>query len=441
MSAAAAAADTGRGGLVHGMGKDLAEPDWSPLTTDEVTSVLARYARPDPAGGTPAAEVIWRSPRPMSAAALVRRPGGDVFVKRHDPRVRTARQLAAEHAFLTYLREHGEPVPAVRRTPEGASVLRRGGFVYEAHDVAPGLDLYREAVSWSPYRSLGHAWAAGAALARLHRTAEGFTRPARRQAVLVGSCAVITSRDPVAAIGRMLRARPGLDRFLRARSWREDVTRHLAPWIGRAAPLLARLTRQWGHGDWHPSNLSWASDSARAGVAGIFDFGLANRTFAVHDLATALERSTVAWLDLAESGRAAADLDAVGALVDGYESVRPLSPAETAALAAVLPVVHVEYALSEIEYFADVVASPGNAALAYDGYLLGHARWFGSAEGTAVTECLLRRLIRHTGHGAPASAPGPGRTAHVHRRETAAGVPVPTGLPGPIRDNRTMEMR
>ena len=91
----------------------------------------------------------------MSAAALVRRPGGDVFVKRHDPRVRTARQLAAEHAFLTYLREHGEPVPAVRRTPEGASVLRRGGFVYEVHDVAPGLDLYRDAVSWSPYRSWG----------------------------------------------------------------------------------------------------------------------------------------------------------------------------------------------------------------------------------------------------------------------------------------------
>ena len=62
--------------------------------------------------------------------------------------------------------------------------LRRGGFVYEVHDVAPGPDLYRVAVSWSPYRSLGRAWAAGVALARLHRTAEGFTRPARPQAIL-----------------------------------------------------------------------------------------------------------------------------------------------------------------------------------------------------------------------------------------------------------------
>jgi len=84
---------------VHGMGKDPAVPDWPPLTTAEVTAVLARYA----IDGSPA--VTWRSPRPMSAAALVRRPvedggdsgdSGDVFVKRHDPRVRSLGQLAAE---------------------------------------------------------------------------------------------------------------------------------------------------------------------------------------------------------------------------------------------------------------------------------------------------------------------------------------------------------
>jgi hypothetical protein len=56
--------------------------------------------------------------------------------------------------------------------------------------------------------------------------------------------------------------------------------------------------------------------------------------------------------------------------------------------------VHLEYALSEIEYFAGVVASPGLADLAYDGYLIGHTRWFGGAEGSAVTEHLRRRLGR-----------------------------------------------
>ena len=70
MSAAAAGGRGHRpGGLVHGMGKDLAEPDWSPLTTDEVTSVLARYDRPDPAARTPAAVVTCAGPWPYRACS------------------------------------------------------------------------------------------------------------------------------------------------------------------------------------------------------------------------------------------------------------------------------------------------------------------------------------------------------------------------------------
>jgi Ser/Thr protein kinase RdoA (MazF antagonist) len=377
-------------GLVHGMGKDLVEPDWSPLTGDEVASVLSRY--PSGTGdGVPDVAVTWHSPRPMSAAALVRRAGGEVFVKRHDPRVRTAAQLAAEHAFVAHLRKHGVPAPAVLRTRDGATTVCGGGFVYEVHEVAAGTDLYRDAVSWSPYRTLDHAHAAGAALARLHRAAEGFSRPARPQAVLISGCDVVTAGEPVTAVQAMIGGRPGLARYMRGRDWQHDVARDIVNYVKKAAPLLAGLGRQWGHGDWHPSNLTWTSADGRARVAGVFDFGLANRTFAVHDLATALERSTVAWLDLAGSGRAAADLGAIEALLDGYESVRPLIPAEAVALPEVLPVVHVEYALAEIEYFADVLRAPGLADLAYDAYLLGHARWFAGTEGRAVTAHLRRR--------------------------------------------------
>ena len=126
---AGAAGSTELAGLVNGMGKELAAPDWSPLTAEEVTAVLARYRRPgaDAAGR---AAVSWRSPRPMSAAGLIGCPGGpggtggEVFVKRHDPRVRSAGQLTAEHAFLTHLRDHRVPVPAVWRTPAGDSAVR-----------------------------------------------------------------------------------------------------------------------------------------------------------------------------------------------------------------------------------------------------------------------------------------------------------------------------
>jgi len=403
-------------GLVHGMGKELTLPDWSPLTSAEVHTVLARYPR------APGDEMItWRSPRPMSAAGLIRLGGADLFVKRHHVRVRTLAQLAVEHAFIGHLRARGIPAPAVLRAADGATATQYGDFVYEVHELASGLDVYRDALSWTPYASLGHAREAGAALARLHEAADRFPLPARAPAVLTGGCEIIVSNDPLAEVKWLAGCRPGLAGYLDGRAWPDDLTRHVLPAIRRAAPLLAGLPRQWGHGDWHPSNLTWSSAGPDAVVAGVFDFGLANWTFAVHDLALALERATVSWLDLGDAdtadpglaeldladpagaavdradpdgavpGRAEADLDAIDAFLDGYESVRPLTPAEAAALPEVFPVVHVEYALSEVEYFASVVSSPANADLAYDGYLLGHAAWFATPAGAAVLDHLRRR--------------------------------------------------
>ena len=127
----------------------------------------------------------------------------------------------------------------------------------------------------------------------------------------------------------------------------------------------------------------------------------------------------MSWLDLTDLGQAGADLDAIDALLDGYESVRPLSPAEAVALPAVFPVVHVEYALSEVEYFAHVVSSPANADLAYDGFLLGHAAWFETAEGAAVLDHLRRRAARGACHGLSAARRTPGGS-HAQNLPAAA---------------------
>jgi Ser/Thr protein kinase RdoA (MazF antagonist) len=407
----------GSAGLVHGMGKDLVAPDWPPLTDDEARVVLAAYPAcgDGRAGGQPV--VTWRSPRPMSAAGLVRCGAGDgqperrVFVKRHHAAVRSTAQLITEHALATYLRLRGVPVPSVLRDADGATVAERGEFRYEVHEVADGVDLYRDALSWSPFTSLGHARAAGAALARLHDAAAAFPLPERAPAPLLTSCAIVAAgpadpasradpagpagpgrpSGPAGAVARFAAGLPALARYLSTRDWRADVEQDLRAPIEAAAPLLAALPRQWGHGDWHPSNLTWTGAGPDAAVAGVLDLSLANRTLAVHDLATALERATVSWLDLDETGHATADLDAVDALLDGYESIRPLTGLEAAALAAVLPVVHVEYALTEVEYFAGIVASPANADLAYDAYLLGHARWFAGPDGAVLLDRIRRR--------------------------------------------------
>ena len=370
------------------MGRELAEPDWPPLTDDELHGALGRG---DPGGLGRRPVVTWRSPRPMSAAALVRLGDATLFVKRHHLSVRNPAQLAAEHAFADHLAARGLPVPAVLRLAGGSSVLRRGDFCYEAHQVADGLDLYRDAVSWSPYASRGHAYAAGAMLARLHLAAADFGRPARPPAVLMNSGEIVTATDPAAAADRIVAARPALAAYLAGRRWPSDFADVLAPLIHRAAPLLAALPAQWAHGDWHPSNLTWTSAAPDARVTGIFDLGLANRTSAVHDLALALERAVVSWLDLPETGTATADLAAAAFLLDGYQTVRPLSQAETAALPLLLPVVHVEYALSEADYYTGVAVSPANADLAYE-YLIGHARWFGQPPGAALLGFLAGHL-------------------------------------------------
>ena len=363
----------------HGMGRDLVEPDWPPLTDAEVSAVLARYGRT--AGQ---AAVRGRSPRPMSAAALVDSDGDEVFVKRHHTKVRTAAQLGAEHALASHLRARGVAVPAVLRLPDGGTTVRSGDYLYEVHARAAGIDLYRDVQSWEPFASAQHARTAGAALARFHRASASFGLPARPPAVLTNSCAVITAPDPLAAVARMAARRPGLASYLDERAWRDDLTRYHLPAIGRLAPLLPDLGRLWGHGDWHPSNLTWTSRATDADVAAVIDLGLANRTFAAHDLAVAIERSAVSWLDLAESGWAHPDMPAAAALLDGYQSVRSLRQVELGALPLLLPVVHVEYALSEVEYFTSVVRSRENADLAYHTYLVGHTRWFGTPEGRAL---------------------------------------------------------
>ena len=379
------------GGLVHGMGKVLVEADWPALTDEEVRTVLRRYEKPANAGTNQDALVAWQSPRPMSAAGLVHSGGASVFVKRHHVAVRTSAQLRVEHAFASYLRSRSQPLPAVLRSASGATVVRDGDFVYEVHEMADGVDLYRDALSWSPFTCLDHARAAGRALARFHQAARDFPLPPRAPGVLTSSTAIIAAADPLAELGRLLDARPGLSRALARRSLAEDFARYHLPTIEKTAPLLGALVPQWAHGDWHASNLTWSSTSPSAVVAGVFDLGLANRTFAVHDLAVALERSTIDWLDLAETGHVEADLDAVDALLDGYEGVRPLDGLEATALVEVLPVAHLEYALSEVEYFGEVVHADANADFAYDGYFIGHARWFEEPAGSVLIEHLRQR--------------------------------------------------
>jgi Ser/Thr protein kinase RdoA (MazF antagonist) len=136
-----------------------------------------------------------------------------------------------------------------------------------------------------------------------------------------------------------------------------------------------------------------ASSDAAPRAAAIIDFGLADRTNAVHDLAQAIERNVVDWLALTPGSTPDSlhvDLPSLHALLEGYESVRPLTDAEAAALTPMTALCHAEFALSEADYFLGVLHSESNALVALDQYLVGHARWFHAEAGSALLAELRR---------------------------------------------------
>ncbi len=362
--------------LAHDLSGGSGTPDWPVLRADEVRHVLDCHAA---AGRFEA--ILWHSPRPFSAAALIQTTHARCFIKRHYHSVRSVADLTQEHAFITHLRGAGLPVPRVLTARSGASAIASGEWVYELHEPLAGDDLHRDTVSWIPVPRIDHARSAGALLARLHLAAHGHVAVQRRSHLLVARSDLIRAPDPIAALQTQLPLRPGLADYLGTRDWHGDIRRSLLPWHARAVERLRRQPPLWSHGDWHVSNLAWHGNEA----CGAFDFGLAAENFALFDLATAIERNAIAWLD---ADAVTPHPDLALALLDGYHGVRPLTAMDIHLLADLLPLVHFDFALSEVEYFHAVTHSKVNADLAFDTFLIGHADWFQSPPGQSLLHAI-----------------------------------------------------
>jgi Ser/Thr protein kinase RdoA (MazF antagonist) len=377
----------------------LVPPDWPPLTLEEVRTLLSGF----PALGRPE-RILSASPRPLSAACVVATSKTNVFIKRHHRSVRDREGLLEEHRFLAHLFAHGASVPHVLSNAAGETAIELGDSVYEVHEIPPGIDLYKDAISWTPFRSTAHAYSAGQALARLHLAARDFAAPSRKPRPLVASFTIFASRDPIAAMAHYLAERPSLAGHKAIRVCAAQAIDLLAPFHAELAPLLPALAPLWTHNDLHASNLFWSDRTPEARATAILDFGLADRTNAVHDLAHAIERNAVEWLVLvnnpAHPDNVPLHLDHVETLLDGYESIRPLTTEEAAALAPMTALCHAEFALSEADYFLAALHSEEKAVMAYDGWLVGHARWFHCATGRKLLDTVRRRAKTHNPNGA-----------------------------------------
>ena len=366
----------------HGLDGNWVAPDWPVLRLDEVDLLLRRFPQ-----ARRAERIVSFSPRPISAASVVEGPECKVFVKRHHRTVRDREALLEEHRWLAYLSGRDALVKRPLEDGSGETAVTIGDWTYEVHPVGEGLDLYVEAQSWTPFKSVGHARNAGRALGRLHAASAGYDGPPRKASPLVTSFRIFSSHDPWPALARYAEERPELHAYLAKRDWMREVQETFLALHCRLRGFLPVFRPLWTHNDFHASNLFWSDASAEADVTDIIDVGLADRTTAIHDVATAIERNGVEWLKIHDASRDPFHMEQIDALLAGYEDLHPFSREEAESLVALLPLVHAEFALSEADYFLRALKSEEKADLAYSGYLLGHARWFGSSAG--------KRLLNH----------------------------------------------
>jgi Ser/Thr protein kinase RdoA (MazF antagonist) len=383
----------------------LVEPDWPPLALAELRALFAQFENL----GEPI-EILTVSPRPLSAASVVRTSGGKIFVKRHHRTVRDREGQLEEHRFLAHLLKSGAKVPAVIASASGETAVGIGEWMYEVHAIPAGIDLYEEAISWTPFRTAEHAWSAGQTLAELHVAAQGFDAPIRRPRPLVASFTIFAANDPAQELERYLAARPALAGQAAVHICAKQALEILAPFHAQLLPLLPALPELWTHNDLHCSNLLWSGSESTARVTAAIDFGLSDRTNAVHDIANAIERNIVEWLQLvadpAHPNDVAVHFDHLEALLAGYESVRMLSAAEAEALAPMTALCHAEFALSEADYFLGPLHSNDRAAMAYDGWLVGHADWFRSDAGKGLLAAIERWSKNRRAPNTPSSRRG-----------------------------------
>ncbi len=374
---------------VHGLDGAWTRADWAAWTLEEVDVLLREYE-----GLGRAVELTAVSPRPFSAAARVRTTVGCVFVKRHGCMVRSPGSLAEEHAFAAWLAARTPLVTAPLRARDGRTTITikvgRVEWTCEAFPIAPGQDVYEHAIAWTPYRNRQHGRAAGASLAEFHLAAREFAAPARSVAPLVTSYTLLPAADPCTAFAAYLAARSKLEMWLDKQRGNSAAEAVFARWFLPQHERLRESMRNesskvlqplWTHNDWHGSNLMWSSAGEDARVTAVVDFGLADRTCAAHDVATAIERCAVDWLALGNGGVPIARVEQAAALLDGYEERVRLTRPERAAIAAMLPIVHCEFALTEMDYFLRVLGDEQRARVAWETYFIGHCAWFESFEG------------------------------------------------------------
>lgn len=376
---------TSTAALGHGMGAAWEEKDWPHITLTDVQTLQLYY--PALKGKI---QILWHSPRPFSSAAIVEVAAShqQYFIKRSHRSFRQAQDLLEEHAFIEHLAAKNIPVVPLVRSSQGKTALELGDWSYEVHHKAHAFDLYAEQQSWTAFFYPEHAAKAGQLLAKLHNAAVDFDiRQGRSARYLVCNQTLLESDNIVEAIYQRIDQSPELTRYFSNQVMDAAFLNYIAELHRGIKKTFQCAAKIWTHNDLHASNLLWTAQSNQAEIAALFDFGLADYNSALYDFSTAIERNFIDWLQLSKTQALVIDYDGLTAFIQAYFS-HQTGLTDFSILPSLLQIVHIDFALSELEYFVGITGNSAHADAAYHDWLVGHVDWFRSESG----QCFINRL-------------------------------------------------
>jgi homoserine kinase type II len=265
---------------------------YTDISDDELAQLLAAYDLGEAVSFKGVAEGVENS------NFLLETDAGRYFLTVYERRTREE-DLPFFLGLMRWLAEHGYPCARPVADRAGRELQRMRGKPCAIVEFLPGMSVRRPSVA--------HCRAAGGGLARMHLAAAGFTGGRAND---LGAGAWAAYFEPLKAAADDLK--PGLaatvegDLAMLARRWPQKLPQGVI------------------HADYFPDNVFFHHGHG-AEFAGAIDFYFACNDALAYDIAIALN----AWCFEPDGSF---NITSARALVAGYETARPLSPAERAAL-------------------------------------------------------------------------------------------------------------
>ncbi|MCC5814014.1 MAG: phosphotransferase [Leptospira sp.] len=367
---------------------------WPEIKSEELNSLMSAY----PAlGGFK--KITFQSSRPLSAGCLIETDQGNYFVKRNSPDIRSKVDWEYEHRLVDSLNQRStDPkdfdlnIPAICKNKNGETVhqLTDSGkiWLYEVQTMAKGEDLYKSSHTWSPLLEIDHAKGIGIGLANLHHAIRGSGfMDSRQPTYQKANFEVFYTHDLSAFLQDLVSNIHGFQTLSGSDKFIETTVSVYNSFILDSKQQNS-IPRMVTHSDPQASNFFWEEGKP----VSMIDFHLTNCNNYLYDLAVAVDRNCIYWLDLLSGKEDSHSIAHSQSILNSYKN-RSIelgySPVGWELFSKALVLHRLEFALSLCDYYLNVENSPFKAQWCLDVYIQGHGEWFCSNSGKRFLDEIL----------------------------------------------------